>query len=71
MAVEVNYQLDFFLSHNSPNFSLDVCDFWVLFRVIEMPAAVEIKPMEVASIIPESNSVNVDHGEYIEVISIQ
>lgn len=67
VPVKINDQCNFFPPHNALNLCLNCSYFRMLFGFIEVPRTIEVKPMKIASVIANNNSINIDHRKYIEI----
>lgn len=68
VAVHVDQELNLLLFHYLSQLGLHEKHLGVTSRVLGLPHAVEINTVEIASVVAETNPVDVDHGEYVEAV---
>ena len=67
MTMKVDDQIDWlFLSYLSYSI-FDEESFRLLDRIWSEPASIEVKTCKIASIIPQSNSIDIDHGKNVDI----
>lgn len=69
MTVEIQNQLNLLFFFYFFYQSFDCMNFRVEFGICFFPTPIEIETCEVSSVVPQRNSVNVDHRDNIKVVS--
>ncbi len=67
MAMQINNQLYIGERHNPPNFLLDIEDLRTPIPILLIPIPIQIKAHGIAPIIAQTDPIDVNHWNYINV----